>query len=107
MFTVLGVLLDGFTRQYLNTQWLLTDTPEMWFQRAGSLATTLIVLAEANLLNVSRIIEAPGFSSPLAEVFSETHNKMYHVYQAILLVLAMLSTIVWGYGDLIYLKWGG
>ena len=97
-------LMAGAWFQWCNA---FNDKPEIWFQRAGSIATMFAIIAEANILNIKRITDPSGWGSEQAEPFIERYSWILPWYEGVLLILLLFSTAVWGYGDLIYLRWGG
>jgi hypothetical protein len=95
-------LLVAAWSQWLNS---FDDKPDVLFQRAGSIATIFAVIAEANILNIKRTFEYDGFGSVGSVSIESKYRKLHYFYESVLLVLIMISTLVWGYGDIAYREW--
>ena len=107
--TVLVILIGIFNN-------ITTEPNSIWFQRSGSLIVTLSILAEILYLSIKRIVSEViidyGDNNP--RTFIENH-KLNHkntskftpnlsiVLEPLIITLAILGTIIWGYGDLLYI----
>lgn len=76
------------------------DKPEIWFQRSGSVAVFIAVyleyIAQYQLKTISELAyETINLSNPYSKYFGWISKAC--------VALAVVGTIVWGYGDLLYL----
>ena len=75
------------------------DDPDVWFQRSGSVAVFIAVyleyIAQFQLKNLAEFeIERITFDRPFSSYFE--------LISQFCVGLAIIGTIVWGYGDLLY-----
>ncbi|WP_226669131.1 hypothetical protein [Microbulbifer aggregans] len=76
------------------------DKPEIWFQRSGSVAVFIAVyleyIAQYQLKTIPELArEGINLSNPYSNYFGWISKAC--------VALAVVGTIVWGYGDLLYL----
>jgi hypothetical protein len=78
------------------------EPPGQWFERSGAVMTVFAVLAQFKAVNIATMIEGGMF-----EESREAYRK-YKGYQAfasgLSLVLVVIGTVVWGYGDLLFIR---
>lgn len=84
------------------------DQLAVWFQRSGSLITIFAVIAELTMLKIPEIINADGntlIGNVMYAPFDQgtIQEKLFIFYRYLGGFLIILGTIIWGYGDLIYL----
>jgi hypothetical protein len=76
------------------------DTPGQWFERSGAVMTVFSVFAQFKAGSVATMIEGGMF-----EESREAYRK-YKPYQTVAavvsLVLVVIGTVIWGYGDLLF-----
>jgi len=93
---------------------IFEDVPGIWFQRSGSLIVALSLLSEARILTKIKRLEdqifiatlmAPNIENGL-KAAGHTREQTITPWRRVLLItnilLAILGTIIWGYGDIIY-----
>jgi len=78
--------------------------PESQFQRSGSITIFFIIFAEIHLLRIRRKYEDTRMilESPLGQETRDIRDEAISLGLAILSLLSLAGTIIWGYGDLIY-----
>ena len=71
-----------------------------WFQRSGALMTVIAVFAQFKAGSIATMIAGTTF----AESWEAYHKYKRHqaVVAGLSLVLVVIGTIVWGYGDLLF-----
>ena len=76
------------------------DTPGQWFERSGAVMTAFAAFAQFKASSIATMIRGGTF----AESWEAYHK--YKRYQAgvatLSLVLVVIGTVVWGYGDLLF-----
>jgi len=75
----------------------------VWFQRSGSLTVIFAVWFEYNLSKINEHINLSGIVIDEQQALSEKYSFRYKSAQYIGVVLAIMGTIIWGYGDLLVL----
>lgn len=83
----------------------LSETRPSWFQRSGAVTTLFSFLAGALAVVTSGRLHTPGTWGNVdkLEVLKEFKVRFSRAEIA-LLVLTVIGTVIWGYGDLL-LKW--
>jgi hypothetical protein len=78
------------------------DTPGQWFERSGAVMTVFAVFAQFKAGSIATMIAGGTF----AESWEAYHKyKRYQAAVAVLsLVLVGIGTVVWGYGDLLFVR---
>ncbi|MBA6231379.1 MULTISPECIES: hypothetical protein [unclassified Colwellia] len=78
------------------------ETIGTWFQRSGSLITFLGVCVEFIIFRVPDYVYAngsqPGF--PCAFDGGGMHEKIYRFVKVTGVIVILLGTLIWGYGDI-------
>ncbi|ELC3160006.1 TPA: hypothetical protein ACMDUA_005149 [Vibrio harveyi] len=87
----------------------LEDNSAIWFQRSGSVTVLFAVWVEFKLFKLA------GLTNPISENgktyddmrksdYLQTHNsKKIQIIKYLAAVLAISGTVIWGYGDLIFI----
>ncbi|HIF9529889.1 hypothetical protein C5F64_16125 [Photobacterium damselae subsp. damselae] len=87
----------------------LEDNSAIWFQRSGSITVLFAVWVEFKLFKLA------GLTNPISENgktyddmrksdYLQTHNlKKIQIIKYLSAVLAISGTVIWGYGDLIFI----
>ena len=82
------------------------DNVSIWFQRSGSLTVLFAVWAEYKLFKIRKL------TNPMSEggetwqdlahqgALKTKYGKMFNVINFISVILVILGTVIWGYGDL-------
>ena len=79
----------------------------IWFQRSGSLMVLFAVWLEYKLFKISAIanpISGNGVTwQDMAhrDALNEKYGSILKIYKYITAVLAIIGTVIWGYGDII------
>ena len=76
------------------------DTPELWFQRSGSIIVVIAALSEYYLFDIKSAFPKEAYAVPYALKEWEKDRLRYIEYSGFILMAA--GTLVWGYGDLLY-----
>jgi NADH:ubiquinone oxidoreductase subunit 6 (subunit J) len=76
------------------------DKPEIWFQRSGSVSVLLVIIAEYILGFIGIHVNAVGLIVKEQEEIIKKYKKIHTIAKYIGLVLAVIGTFIWGYGDL-------
>ncbi|HHF3215076.1 TPA: hypothetical protein ACPJ2C_000907 [Vibrio alginolyticus] len=88
----------------------LEDNSAIWFQRSGSVTVLFAVWVEFKLFKLA------GLTNPISENgktyddmrksdYLQTHNsKKIQIIKYLAAVLAISGTVIWGYGDLIFIS---
>ena len=77
------------------------EAADVWFQRSGSISVLFGVWAEYNLSKVNEHINLSGIVVSDQTELSERYKLRYRIAQYLGVVLAIVGTIIWGYGDLL------
>ncbi|MBQ0761395.1 MAG: hypothetical protein KBT78_01015 [Marinobacter psychrophilus] len=72
----------------------------LWFQRSGSLTVLFAVLSEFRLQTVDEHINPRGIWDSFQENMKQKYSRKHFLLSAISVLLAIIGTIIWGYGDL-------
>ena len=87
--------------------WLpIGEKREIWIQRSGAVTTLFSFMAASMIVFTSGRLHTPGFfgSQVKLEILVEFKNY-FRVAEALIFVLSIIGTVVWGYGDIIYLRY--
>jgi hypothetical protein len=87
---VLSVYLPRIEGQSLN----------LWFQRSGSLATILALIAEVAIVRAKLSITPAGFGWPGVNEQRRRFLPLLGRVEWAVLVTTLGGTLIWGYGDL-------
>ena len=71
-----------------------------WFARSGAMMTVIAVFAQFRAANIATMIQGRAFGESWEFYHKYKHRQA--VAAVLSLVLVVLGTIVWGYGDLLF-----
>jgi len=78
------------------------ESVESWFQRSGSVTVLFAVWTEYNLSKANGYISPSGIITNEQEELSNKYKLAYNLIRYFGVLLAIVGTMIWGYGDLIY-----
>ncbi|KIF46823.1 hypothetical protein [Vibrio owensii] len=78
-----------------------SDKPEIWFQRSGSIIVVVALFLE---YLVQKRLEAFSNGEVPPWEAGRLYKAFYQKLAVVCVIYGLLGTMVWGYGDLIYLK---
>lgn len=76
------------------------DDPAYWFQRGGSIAVLLAAISEYMLLCVDSEINYPESGYVGEDKWKKKYGTLHKSANIFALMVAVIGTIVWGYGDI-------
>ena len=71
-----------------------------WFQRSGSILVVITVFCEFKLLKISSLVDPGETVVTYGNNVSDSHKKLYRFLSSLVLFLAIIGTLIWGYGDI-------
>jgi ABC-type glycerol-3-phosphate transport system permease component len=71
-----------------------------WFARSGAVMTVFAVYAQFKAASIATMIQGRRYGESRA--FYRKYNSCQAIVAVLSLVLAVIGTIVWGYGDLLF-----
>ena len=71
-----------------------------WFQRSGAVMTVFAVYAQFQVNNIVTMIAGAGFGNTFG--FYWKYQRRQKVVAVLSLVPAIIGTLIWGYGDLLF-----
>ena len=80
------------------------DKPEIWFQRSGSITVFFAVWAEYGLSKINGHVNPTGVIVSQQVELSEKYKTPYYIAKYLGVIMALIGTLIWGYGDLIWLQ---
>ena len=87
----------------LNSISAIPNTVPQWFQRSGSLVTVICAIIEALILvRLHRQMKGEPTMETVAGFLTIEEMKYLGVLQWAALALLVVGTVVWGYGDVLY-----
>lgn len=100
---VLIVSSTSVGTNFLNSISALQNTTPQWFQRSGSLVTVICAITEALILvRLHRQMRGEPTMETVAGFLTLEEIKYLGFLQWVALVLLVVGTVVWGYGDVFY-----
>jgi hypothetical protein len=96
---MIGILIPVFTWQGLLKP--VNEPLGIWFQRSGSIVVILAVGLEYNLLKLQSNVTISGMLKTVEKHQIKNYTPLYKGLQLIAAVLAIVGTLIWGYGDLV------
>lgn len=88
---------------FLNSISTIPNTAPQWFQRSGSLVTVICAIIEALILvRLHRQMKGEPTMETASGFLTIEEMKYLDVLQWVALVLLVVGTVVWGYGDVLY-----
>ena len=73
-----------------------------WFSRSGAVTTVFAILAEVILIRAKLSITPPGFGWKGLKEQRDKFIPKFEGPEMLILILTILGTLIWGYGDLLY-----
>ncbi|WP_445510115.1 hypothetical protein [Salinicola sp. V024] len=77
-----------------------SEAADIWFQRSGSISVIFGVWTEYSLSKVNEHINLSGIVVSDQTELSERFKLRYRIAQYLGAALAIIGTVIWGYGDL-------
>lgn len=72
-----------------------------WFSRSGAVTTVFAILAEVILIRAKLSITPAGFGWPGLQDLRDKFIPKFERPELLILILTVVGTLNWGYGDLI------
>lgn len=87
------------------TGWLMpaADLPHVWFQRSGAVTTIFSLFAGAGTASVLGGLIPRGMTDLKLEAARSIFEIKFRTIERIAFWLTIVGTVIWGYGDLIYI----
>lgn len=79
-----------------------SESTQIWFQRSGALTVLFAVWMEYILSKSNEHINLSGVVISRQTQLSKEYKVPYRIIQYLGILLAIVGTVIWGYGDLIY-----
>jgi cellobiose-specific phosphotransferase system component IIC len=76
------------------------EPPGQWFERSGAVMTAFAVFAQFRASGIATLIAGGTFGESWEAYYK--YKRHQAVAAALSLVLVVLGTVVWGYGDLLF-----
>jgi len=76
------------------------ETNATWFQRSGSLIVVCALWLEFNLFKVNDLVNPTGIITEDGDRFFIRYGRYFSTLKYVGAVVALIGTIIWGYGDL-------
>lgn len=100
---ILVVSSTSIGANFLNSISSMPNTAPQWFQRSGSLVTVICAIIEALILvRLHRQMKGEPTMETVAGFLTIEEMKYLSILQWVALVLLVVGTVVWGYGDVLY-----
>ncbi|MFT6655290.1 MAG: hypothetical protein ACJAWI_002063 [Marinomonas primoryensis] len=71
-----------------------------WFQRSGSILVVITVFCEFKLLKISSSVDPGESTITYGHNVGDLQLKCYRFLSSSVLFLAIVGTLIWGYGDI-------
>jgi len=71
-----------------------------WFQRSGSLIVMLSVIVEFQLFSIHTSLNTSRLAFDQYEALKKKYGRKHLVYSVLTVSVAIIGTVIWGYGDL-------
>jgi hypothetical protein len=75
-----------------------------WFQRSGAITVVFAIFAELKASKMIDILDGGDFAGPTWQTANQLYCRKVQIYFYFSVLLIVLGTVVWGYGDLIYMN---
>jgi hypothetical protein len=72
-----------------------------WFQRSGAVMTIIAVFGQFRAASIAAMIAPGGGWEETLGAFRK-YKRLQNVVAVLSLVLAIIGTVIWGYGDLLF-----
>ena len=80
-----------------------TELVSTWFQRSGSIVVLLAVLIEFNIFKAKSELDFKGLIDNEIPDLHKKFDKKVCLYSCLGVIIAITGTVIWGYGDILYL----
>uniref|UniRef100_U1KRN0 Uncharacterized protein n=1 Tax=Pseudoalteromonas citrea DSM 8771 TaxID=1117314 RepID=U1KRN0_9GAMM len=94
--SIISIILGWFGVFKPNTEGL-----DVWFQRSGSITVVFALLCEFKLFPVNNSLYISRIHFNDFSQLKEKYGLLHNILSMIALILMILGTIIWGYGDLL------
>jgi len=85
----------------------VSDKPEIWFQRSGAITTIFSLFAGAGTASVLGALLPRGLTDLKLEAAREVFEVSFRHIERFAFWLTVVGTVIWGYGDLIFMYFKG
>jgi hypothetical protein len=75
-----------------------------WFGRSGAVTTVFAILAQVILIRAKLSITPAGFGWEGLQEQRDKFIPKFNSPELLILVVTVVGTLIWGYGDLLYLQ---
>ena len=79
------------------------DSNQVWFQRSGAVMVILAVWIEIKLFAINGDVFPSGLITEQEDRLSKKYQSKYQIVKYLGFVGAVSGTLIWGYGDLIWM----
>ncbi|AUJ68833.1 hypothetical protein [Pseudoalteromonas sp. NC201] len=79
----------------------LKDEPKIWFQRSGAILVCLAIMVEFGILKILKM-EHESRETVSEQAGERAYKTMYFLGHILAFLFAIVGTLVWGYGNIIY-----
>ena len=94
------ILLSGWNG-WLN---YFDETNKNWFQRSGSLMTATLLIADNYLYSLVADLKRSNMVGMDAIRVKDKYRGLIQIIKIFFIVLTLFATLIWGYGDIIYVE---
>lgn len=77
------------------------ESPDILFQRSGSIVVVFAVLIEYKLFSINGYINPTGLTTNWDVINNKKYDTIHKVASSFAAILAVSGTVIWGYGDLL------
>jgi hypothetical protein len=98
-----GLCLCAVIPPLFSTLGIFTPQAEplgQWFARSGAMMTVIAVFAQFKAASIATMIQGRAFGGSWG--FYHKYKRRQTIVAVLSLVLVLIGTIVWGYGDLLF-----
>ncbi len=99
---IIGILIPVFA--YHGMLKPVNELLGIWFQRSGSIVVIFAVWLEYSLLKLQSNVVLTDMVETTKRYPIEKYTPLYKGLQVIAAALAVVGTVIWGYGDLAIAK---
>jgi hypothetical protein len=78
------------------------DLPQLWFQRCGSIMTAILLLSDYYVFKLSDDVKTVNMVPSFALKTKDAYRPYIRVFQFVAVFLTVFTTVIWGYGDIVY-----
>ena len=103
-FALLVLAVAVTAMAYLGLLRPQEEEQSIWFQRSGSVMVVCAIWAEIRLFKIDNLVNPSGLVSAEFRTF-EPFKRWYFFLRIAGFFIAILGTMVWGYGDIFFDFW--